>query len=108
MNTYTAGSVVTVATYAGAIASPTGGFRDRNGTLADPDIVRLKYRTPDATITTVQYPATPIARDATGLYHADLDTTGKPGRWTYEWYSPSGDPVQAIAVNSFDVIPALL
>jgi hypothetical protein len=102
-NTYLAGSLVRVATYAGDIISPVGGFRDDTGTLADPTTITLKYRPgTEASIVTVTYPAAPVVRDAAGLYHADLDTTGfSTDTWTYEWIG-TGD-VQAIADNAFQV-----
>ena len=102
-NTYTAGALVTVATYEGDIADPVGGFRDSTGALADPSIVTLTYRTSQTgPKITVVYPAAPIIRDGTGLYRAGLDTTGSPDAvWTYEWTGYGG--VQAPAANSFIV-----
>lgn len=102
-NTYLAGSLVRVATYAGDVASPVGGFRDADGNLADPTTVTLKYRPGvSASVVTVVYPAVPITRDDTGLYHADLDTTGfTTDTWSYEWVG-TGE-VQAIADSAFQV-----
>jgi hypothetical protein len=102
-NTYLAGSLVRVATYAGDIASPVGGFRDADGVLADPTTVTLRYRPGVlAEVVTVIYPAVPVARDAAGLYRADLDTTGfTTDTWTYEWIG-TGE-VQAIASGTFQV-----
>jgi hypothetical protein len=102
-STYLAGSLVRVATYAGSVTSPAGGFRDASGNLGDPDQVVLKYQ-PGATaeVVTVTYPATPVIRDAAGLYHADLDTTGFPtDTWTYLWEGSGG--VQAAAEAAFQV-----
>lgn len=46
--------------------------------------------------------STPAAvKDGVGLYHFDLDTTGKPGIWTYEWIGTGA--VQAITPNKFEV-----
>lgn len=102
-NTYLAGSLVRVATYAGSLADPVGGFRDADGVLADPTAVTLKYRPgAQASVITVVYPATPVVRDEAGLYHADLDTTAAAtDTWTYEWIG-TGD-VQAIAEGTFQV-----
>ena len=102
-NTYLAGSLVRVATYAGDIISPAGGFRDANGNLADPTTVMLKYRPGvSASVVTVTYPAAPVIRDGQGLYHADLDTTGaQTDTWTYEWIGTGA--VQAIADGTFKV-----
>jgi hypothetical protein len=108
-NTYLTGSLVRVATYSGLIASPTGGFRDINGNLADPVTVTLKYR-PGAAATTivVVYPTFPIVKDGTGLYHADLDTTGQLipfDEWAYEWIGVGS--IQAAAKTTFEVIIGL-
>lgn len=102
-NTYLAGTLVRVATYAGDIISPVGGFRDDTGTLADPTTITLKYRPGvSASVVTVIYPAAQIVRDDAGLYHADLDTTGaQSDTWTYEWIGTGN--VQAIADNTFQV-----
>ena len=113
MNTYLDGSVVRVMTYSGSVLAPQGGFRDASGNLADPTTVTLKYRAgPTGTVTTVVYPAAPIVKDAVGLYHADLDTTGtttatgKPVIWSYYWDGTGA--VQAPAQAQFEVSPLYL
>ena len=102
-NNYLAGSLIRVATYTGPINNPVGGFRDQNGNLADPVTVTLEYRQgPGGTLTTVTYPSAPIVKDGTGLYHADLDTTGSPEQpWEYAWIGTGA--VQAVASNNFVV-----
>jgi hypothetical protein len=102
-STYPEGTLVRVATYAGQVSSPTGGFRDATGTLVDPLVVTLRYRTSEAgPVTTVTYPASPIVRDSAGLYRADLDSTGTGGdMWTYAWAGTGG--VQAAQGGSFIV-----
>ncbi len=102
-NTYTSGALVRVATYSGDISDPLGGFRDASGNLADPLIVTLRYRASQTgPLITVVYPASLLIRDATGLYHGDLDTTGSPTSvWAYEWLGYGN--VQAPASNSFIV-----
>lgn len=108
---YTAGALVRVATW---YIDPTSnllkdGYRDANGNPADPVTVTLKWRTPDAVVHTATYPAAPVVKSPTqqsvsaGLYQADLDTTGLPGTWQYEWVAPQGDPVQSIQPASFVV-----
>jgi hypothetical protein len=102
VNTYLAGNVVRVATYSGSTDNPAGGFRDQDGTLADPTTVTLRYRPgPGAAVVTVAYPASPVIRDGTGLFHADLDTTGTSpsATWTYEWSGTGA--IQAAADNAF-------
>jgi hypothetical protein len=104
VNTYLAGSLVRVATYTGTPDNPAGGFRDENGDLADPTAVTLTYRPGTGQqLVTVTYPDTPVERDGTGLYHADLDTTPATASspWTYEWTGTGA--VQAPAANAFIV-----
>lgn len=103
MNSYPAGTLVRVATYTGTVLNPVGGFRDSSGNLADPLIVTFAWRASQTgPFTTVTYPASPIVRDAAGLYHADLDTTGSDGQvWTYVLAGYGG--VQATEGNSFIV-----
>ena len=104
LNTYLAGNIIRVATYTGGTGTPAGGFRDQYGNLADPSTVTLNYREgPSAPIVTAVYPAGPIIRDGTGLYHADLDTTGTDPSvtWTYEWTGTGN--IQAAAANAFIV-----
>lgn len=103
-NIYPAGSLVTVATYAGLVSQPTGGFM-RDGVLADPLLVILRYQPGDgAAPVSITYPDLRIIRDATGLYRAELDTTGTQGAWPYQWYGV-GD-IQAIRQNAFIVTSA--
>lgn len=102
MNTYLAGNIVRVATYSGTTASPVGGFLDQNGVPGDPTVITLSYRPgPGAAVVTAIYPAAPIVRDGTGLYHADLDTTGTSpsAEWTYVWDGTGA--IQAAAANAF-------
>jgi len=104
VNTYTAGNLIRVATYAGSVSAPSGGFVNEDGDLADPTVVTLLYRPGTGqAVVTVTYPASPVVRDAAGLYHADLDTTDAvdSATWTYEWAGTG--TVQACAVNAFIV-----
>ena len=102
MNTYLAGNIVRVATYSGTIASPVGGFQDQNGVPADPTTVTLSYRPgPGTSVIAIIYPDARIVKDGTGLYHADLDTTGTSpsATWTYEWSGTGA--IIAAADNAF-------
>lgn len=107
MNSYLDGTLVTVATYSGSIASPVGGFRDSSGNLADPTTVVLKYQVGNAPEVTATYPSSPIVKDAVGLYHANLDTTGlapnSPVIESYRWIGTGA--VQAPAQNAFEIRP---
>jgi hypothetical protein len=103
-NTYLAGNLVRVATYAGSPGAPSGGFLNAAGDLADPAVVTLTYRPGTGRpLVTATYPAAPVIRDAAGLYHADLDTTGaaESATWTYMWSGTGA--VQAAAANAFIV-----
>jgi len=103
MSTYLAGSSVTV----------TATFEDQSTNLpVDPTLVILKVSVAGAAATIYSGVGAVIFKESTGTYTADLDTTGKVGRWEYEWM---GDPagtvspvVQAIAAGWFDVIAAPL
>ena len=103
MNCYLAGTLVRVATYTGTIEAPSGGFRGEDGNLADPTAVTLLYRSGSVQLATFTYGTDEIVvRDGTGLYHADLDTTGSPAsQWTYEW--TGAGTVIAAADGAFNV-----
>ena len=103
---YLAGQLVRMANYqlpfiGASLTLATLGFRDANGNLIDPSTVQLKYKDPTlGTTTTFTYGGGQIVRDGTGLYHYDVDTTGKTGIWVYEWLAPA----QTIQSNSFQVL----
>lgn len=107
MNSYVDGSLIQVATYSGSVGSPLGGFRDISNDLADPTVVTLKYQVPGSAEVTVVYPDARITKDAVGLYHADLDSTGSaptsPVIWSYRWIGTGA--VQATAQAQFEIRP---
>jgi hypothetical protein len=82
-------------------------FTDSNGNAVDPTTVTLKFAAPDGT-SGPNNAASPwtyggagsIVKDSTGNYHAVLDTTGKPGEWTYEWIG-SGSVLAPAAANFY-------
>src|SRR6266516_5451637 len=88
-NTYVSGTLIRISNWTGTLANPVDGYRDSSGNLADPTIVILKYRPGKAaTIVTVQYPTSPLVKDAVGLYHAEIDSSGQIvdlDEWKYEW-----------------------
>lgn len=94
----------------GSLITSTATFSNAAGTPADPSVVTLAYRKGYGTTVTVVYPDPPITRTGTGVYQADLDTSGFTGPdnqlWTIQW-SGSGN-VQAINVSSWTVTPAPL
>jgi hypothetical protein len=68
-----------------------------DGAPYDPTNIWLEVRKPDGTTTTYQFGGggSPIVKDSTGNYHADLDTTDLPGYWDYKWYSTGTGPAAA-------------
>ena len=76
----------------GTLVGLTGTFTDANGNPVDPTDARVDVL--DATNTTTTYAYTsgtgPVTRVSTGVYAYDADTTGKPGRWQWRWWSPPG------------------
>lgn len=100
MNTYLSGTLVTT----------TANFANKNGVPTDPDTITLKYKHGSNAVVTVAYPTSPIVRDTTGAYHADLDTTGwtGPGNelWTAEWIGTGA--VQVPGIDNWQVEPLTL
>jgi hypothetical protein len=96
MNIYMAGALVTV----------SASFIDNEtSALADPTTVTLSTCVNRGVPTVYTYgTGDEIVRTAVGEYTANLDTTAKPGKWTYEWIGTGA--VQAIDADWFDVEPA--
>src|SRR6185437_525699 len=94
----------------GSLVTSTATFYNDEGAEADPTTVTLKYKQGSGATVTVTYPSPPIVRDAEGVYHAELDTTGWDGPdnllWATQW-SGTGN-VQAIAVGYWQVSPLAL
>lgn len=94
----------------GALVRTTATFTGVSGSVADPDTITLKYKKGSAATTTVTYPSAPVIKNSTGIYHADLDTSGwtGPGNqvWIVEWIGTGA--VQAIASDSWLVQPPAL
>ena len=71
-------------------------FTSISGTVIDPDVVTFSYQVQGLTQVTFTYtngtgdPTGTIVRDATGTYHADIDTTGQPGNWVWRWAGAPG------------------
>lgn len=100
MNTYMSGSLV----------RSSAVFRDLAGDPTDPASVTLRYKTGAGSTTTAVYPSSPIAKDSTGAYHADFDTTGWAGPddllYITEWSGTGA--VQAISTDYWQVTPPAL
>jgi hypothetical protein len=94
----------------GSLVTSTATFKDVNGNVADPSTITLKYKIGSASTVTVVYPAAPITRSGTGVYLAELDTTGyagpDPQLWATEWIGTGA--VQAIAADYWQVTPPAL
>jgi hypothetical protein len=94
----------------GSLVRTSAAFADINGNPADPTTVTLKYKPGAGSTTTVTYPSSPVVKDSTGAYHADLDTTGWTGPddllYATEWTGTGN--VQAIAADYWQVTPPAL
>lgn len=72
----------------GQIVTVQGTFKNSSLVLHDPSVVKLTVKTPDEVETTYEYlVGAVISKTSTGIYTADLDTTGKRGLWIYTWWS---------------------
>lgn len=75
-------------------------FADFAGNVVDPDRVEFSYRVANGTVTTYVYGSGDgvVVRDSKGYYHADIDSDGSKGTWTYSWYgyptSANTDPTR--------------
>jgi hypothetical protein len=96
----------------GALVRESEAFTSlATGLPADPAVVTLSWEVvPNGTgspgsATTWTYLGTgAIVKDSTGNYHADLDTTGKPGQWQGSWVAPVGAG-QTVGKFLFIVLP---
>jgi hypothetical protein len=93
---------------AGALVEVNVQFIDQiTQTNADPSVITLSVGINNASSSVSTYTSGTLAgpytivKDGVGLYHANLDTTSKPGNWWYEW-SGTGT-VQAISAAGFTV-----
>ena len=96
-NTYDRGSRVRV----------FGTFTSTGGTVVDPTAVRLKYRAPGSTMTTLTYStsSTGVVRVSTGVYRSDV-TVNVEGEWLYQWDSSGAG--RASGEKRFRVRPGLV
>ena len=64
-------------------------FTTLAGVITDPTTVKFAFQVEGGApnIATYGTPASfgVIVRDSTGNFHIDIDTTGKPGLWTWVW-----------------------
>ncbi len=84
-----------------------GTYKSTGGSVADPTVVRLKYRKPGSTMATLTYSTSStssITRISTGAYRADL-VADTEGEWLYQW--DSSGAIRASAEKIFRVEPGL-
>lgn len=91
-------------TYAeGKLVRLIGTFTNNAGAVQDPAVVKVVVKTPEGVSTTYTYGTdVTLIKDSTGIYHFDVDTTGKPGVWHYRWYS-TGSGQSATTDSYFEV-----
>jgi hypothetical protein len=71
----------------GDIVRVFGEFRNLAGALIDPTNLSIKFTNIDGVVTTYIYGTNAeLARDSTGIFHADL-VANLAGRWYYRWQS---------------------
>jgi hypothetical protein len=67
-------------------------FTSISGTAVDPDTVTFSYQVQGQNTISFTYtwgtgdPTNTIVRDGVGLYHADVDTTGRAGIYSWRWF----------------------
>jgi len=88
-NTYDCGDVIRL----------TAAFTDIANTPADPTVVTLRVKQPDATVAVHSYPGD-ITKDGTGAYHFNLAIT-ESGDWYYRFEGTGA--VQAASETLFHV-----
>lgn len=97
----------------GSLVTSTATFTNTSGTPTDPTTITLKVQSPNGTVNTYTYPNAFITRVSTGVYSAEIDTTGLTGyhgpiteTFVVEWIGTGN--VQAINSTSWPVTPAPL
>lgn len=69
----------------GTLVRVTGTFTDTDGTAQDPTALTVYYKDPSANITELVYLTdTDVVKDATGIYHVDIDID-ESGKWFYRF-----------------------
>ena len=94
----------------GSLVTTSAAYVNEAGAPADPTVVTLKYKKDAGSVTTAIYPASPVVKDSTGNYHADLDSSGFAGpglqQWFVEWVGTGA--VTGIEFDAWKVRPPLL
>ena len=83
-----------------------GAFTDENDAPVDPQAVLFSSRNPAGTSVTLTYGVdADLVRDATGIYHVDINAS-LSGMWFYRWHSTGSG--QAADEGQFFVKPTLV
>lgn len=70
----------------GNLIQVQGVFRDANSNLYDPPVVKISYRTPDGTLTTLVYGTdAEVLKASTGTYTLQIHGN-QVGTWYYRWF----------------------
>ena len=86
----------------GQVPRITATFKTSSGTLVDPTSVFFRYKVGNGAVTQEAYGGGIVLKESTGVYYVDIDTTGKPGKWIYRWYS-TGTAACSMLKREFDV-----
>ena len=88
--------------FAGTAVTTTATFSVPGGAITDPSTIELRYKAGSAaTVTWTYLGAGNIVRVSTGVYSAEIDTTGAAGQWQIEWVGTGA--CAAISVSTIDV-----
>lgn len=91
---------------AGTLVTVTATFNSESGVPTDPTTITLKYSSGSPGHTTWVYGgAGTITRSGTGVYVAELDTTGLPGSWVGAFIGTGLCQVAQPFVFSVDRLP---
>jgi hypothetical protein len=92
---------------AGSLVTSTATFTlTSTSAVADPTTVEIKVKVGQLAEATYTYPNAYITRVSTGVYSANIDTTGATGVMTIEWIGTGA--VQAIGFTQDNVAAAPL
>lgn len=89
--------------YIGNIITLTGTFKNGEGAVADPTVVKVTVENPDGEETTYIYETDDeVVNVSTGIYTIDIDID-QSGTWYYRWWSTG--LIKAARQNLFEVEP---
>lgn len=86
----------------GALVRTTATFTNEAGAAADPTVVTVRVKSPQAAVTSYVYGTDPeVIKSSTGVYYMDVDTTSEAGLWSVNWSGTGA--VQAAVQEKFFV-----